>query len=226
MSTLDWNELAELALKRVVASGAEYGDIRLLDSTTQAIRGEDRRIASIREMQDGGFGIRVLYHGAWGFAASSVLSLEEAPRVAELAIEIAKGSASLASEKVKLADEPVHRDRIVTAQRIDPFAVALENKTALLLETMEYVHRQAGIVRSSASLWACRDRKLFVSTEGSRLEFDLLAVNGDFDATAVHDGRFASRSFNTPHLRMGYELIEDANFLAEARASRLRPSRK
>jgi TldD protein len=55
-----------------------------------------------------------------------------------------------------------------------------------------------------------------VSTEGSRLEFDLLALSGDVDATAVHDGRFASRSFNTPHLRMGYELIEEANFLAEA----------
>src|SRR3982074_900801 len=114
------DELAELALKRVVASGAEYGDIRLLDSTTQTIRGEDRRIASIREAQDSGFGIRVLSHGGWGFAASSILSLEEAPRVAELAIEIAKGSASLASEKVKLADEPVHRDRVVTARRIDP----------------------------------------------------------------------------------------------------------
>ncbi len=74
------DELAELALKRVVASGAEYGDIRLLDSATQTIRGEDRRIASVREMQDSGFGIRVLYHGAWGFAASSVRSLEEAPR--------------------------------------------------------------------------------------------------------------------------------------------------
>ena len=216
MSQLDWNELAELALKRVMASGAEYGDIRLLDSTTQTIRGEDRRIASIRDQQDRGFGIRVLYHGAWGFAASSVISLEEVPRVAELAIEIAKGSASLAIEKVKLADEPVHRDRIVTAHRIDPFAVALEHKTTLLLETMEYVHRQEGIVRSSASLWARRDRKLFMSTEGSRLEFDLLAVSGDFDATAVHDGRFASRTFNTPHLRTGYELIEEANFLAEA----------
>jgi Predicted Zn-dependent proteases and their inactivated homologs len=88
-------------------------------------------------------------------------------------------------------------------RRIDPFAVALETKTGLLLETMEYVHRQPGIVRSSASLWARRDRKLFVSTEGSRLEFDLLALSGDFDATAVHDGRFASRSFNTPHLRKG-----------------------
>ncbi len=73
------DELAELALKRVVASGAEYGDIRLLDSTTQTIRGEDRRIASIRESQDSGFGIRVLYHGAWGFAASSVLFAGRSP---------------------------------------------------------------------------------------------------------------------------------------------------
>src|SRR5512147_1583318 len=106
------DEVAELALKRVIASGAEYGDIRLLDSTIQTIRGEDRRIASIRDTQDRGFGVRVLYHGAWGFAASSILSLEEAPRVAELAIEIAKGSASLASERVRLADEPIHRDRV------------------------------------------------------------------------------------------------------------------
>jgi len=210
------DELAELALKRVVASGAEYGDIRILDSTAQTIRGEDQRIESIRDTLDRGFGIRVLYHGAWGFAASSVLSPEEVPRVADLAIEIAKGSASLASERVKLADEPIHRDRVVTARRIDPFAVPLETKTALLLETMESVHRQPGIVRSRASLWARRDCKLFVSTEGSRLEFDLLATSGDFDATAVYDGRFASRSFNTPHLRMGYELIEHAKFLAEA----------
>lgn len=210
------DELAELVLKRITASGAEYGDIRFLDSRIQTVSGEDRRIDSIRDQQDRGFGIRVLYHGAWGFAASSVLSLEEAPRVADLAIEIAKGSASLAIEKVKLAAEPVHRDRIVTPNRIDPFAVPLEQKTSLLLETMESVQRQAGVVRSSASLWARRDQKLFVSTEGSRLEFDLLAVGGDFDATAVHEGRFATRTFNTPYLRMGYELIEEANFLAEA----------
>ncbi len=210
------DELAELVLKRITASGAEYGDIRFLDSTIQTVSGEDRRIDAIRDQQDRGFGIRVLYHGAWGFAASSVVSLEEAPRVADLAIEIAKGSASLAIEKVKLVDEPVHRDRIVTPRRIDPFSVALEQKTALLLETMEFVHRQAGVVRSSASLWAHQDQKLFVSTEGSRLEFDLLAVGGDFDATAVHEGRFASRTFNTPYLRMGYELIEEANFLVEA----------
>ena len=137
MSSPTWDEFAELALKRIAASGAEYGDIRIQDSTTEHIEGEDRRIASIKDVRDIGFGVRVLYHGAWGFAASSILSLEEVPWVADLAVEIAKGSASVALEKVRLAQEPVHRDRVVTPYRIDPFTVPLEKKTDLLLNTME-----------------------------------------------------------------------------------------
>jgi len=215
MSGSQWDELAELALSRVRAAGVEYADIRLLDTTMRTISGEDRRIAHIRESTDRGFGIRVLHRGAWGFAASSIISLEEIPRVADLAVEIAKGSASLAITKVHLAPEPVHEDRIVTPCRLDPFAVALEEQTALLLNTMEVIQRHPGVVRSHASLWAQRDRKLFVSTEGSHLEFNLLAVQGDCTATAVHDGRFASRSFNTPHLRTGYELVRDADWARE-----------
>jgi TldD protein len=216
MSTPFWDELAELALKRLAASGAEYGDIRIQDSSTEQVHGEDRRIASIRDVRDTGFGVRVLYHGAWGFAASSILSLEEVPRVADLAVDIAKGSASIAIEKIRLVPEPVHRDRVITPSRIDPFSVPLEKKTDLLLNSMEILHRQSGIARSSASLWARRDRKLFVSTEGAHVEFDLLAGQGECTATALHDSRFASRSFNTPHLRKGYELIEEADLLREA----------
>ncbi len=63
MPNPNWDELAELALKRVTASGAEYGDVRLVRSTGQTINGEDRRIASIRDVNDTGFGVRVLYPG-------------------------------------------------------------------------------------------------------------------------------------------------------------------
>jgi TldD protein len=80
---------------------------------------------------------------------------------------------------------------------------------------MEVIQRHSGVVRSHASLWAQRDRKLFVSTEGSHLEFNLLAMQGDCTATAVHNGRFASRSFNTPHLRTGYELVRDLDWARE-----------
>lgn len=216
MSTPTWDDFAELALMRVKASGAEYGDIRIQHSTTQTISGEDRRIASVRDVEDRGFGVRVLYHGGWGFAASSILSLEEVPRVADLAVEIAKSSASVAIDKVRLVEEPVHRDRIVTPVRADPFAVPLEKKADLLLRTMDMLHRQTGVARSEAQLWARRDQKLLVSTEGTHLEFDLMAGHGECTATALYEGRFASRSFNTPHLRRGYELIEEADLVREA----------
>jgi TldD protein len=216
MNAPQWDELADIALTRLRQTGVDYGDVRILDTTAQTIHGEDRRIAGVREGSNRGIGVRALYKGAWGFAASSILSLEEIPKIADLAVEIAKGSASLAIERIRPAPEPVHRDTVVTAYRIDPFSVSLEEKTRLLLDLMETVHRQPGIVRSGANLWAQRDRKLFVSTEGSHIEFDLLALQGDFFATAVHDGRFATRTFNSPHLRMGYELIHDLDWLAQA----------
>ena len=111
---IDRDEVVDLVLARLKAAAVEYGDVRLLESRSQVISGEDRRIAPIRDMEDSGFGVRVLYQGGWGFAASSVLSLEEIPRVADLAVDIARGSASLASEKTRLVEEPVHRDRVAT----------------------------------------------------------------------------------------------------------------
>jgi TldD protein len=213
---MTWEELAELALQRIRASEAEYGDIRIQQSQTHTVAGQDRRIASVHDGRDSGFGVRVLYRGAWGFAASAVLSSEEVPRVAELALRIAKGSASLATDPVQLAPEPVHRDSVSTSFRVDPFTVPLEEKTRLLLEAMERLHQQSGVVRSRAELWARRDRKLFASTEGSHIQFDLLAVQGEMAATAAYDGRFATRTLHTPHLRTGYELVLDADFLREA----------
>ncbi|MBA2253422.1 MAG: TldD/PmbA family protein, partial [Nitrospirales bacterium] len=141
---IDREEVVELVLSRVKGSGAEYGDVRMLESRTQVLYGEDRRIARIQDSEDSGFGVRVLYQGAWGFASSSVLAAGEVRRVTELAIEIAKASATLVKDPVKLCPEPVHVDSVVTSARVDPFAVPLEEKTRLLLETMERLHKQAG----------------------------------------------------------------------------------
>lgn len=212
----DWEGLAEIVLKRVRRAGADYGDIRILDTTRQVVRGRDRRIAGVAEGREHGFGVRVLYRGAWGFAASSVMSPDQVRYVTNLALEIAKGSAALVNDPVKLAPEPVHRDTVTTPRRIDPFAVGLDEKAELVSAVMERLHEQEGVRRSAASLWAQRDVKLFASTEGTRLRFDLLAVNGNLRATAVHSGRFASRSFTTSYLRKGYELIAETDWVGEA----------
>lgn len=212
----DWAGLAELAMQRIARSGAEYGDIRIIESREQTVRGQDRRIASVGDRLDAGFGVRVLYRGAWGFAASSLIEPAEVLRVTAEAVEVARGSALLIHDPVRLAEEPVHRDEVVTVRQLDPFAVPLEQKTRLLLEVMERLHEQAGIARSSAQLWAQRDIKLFASTEGSRIRFDLLAVQGGLRATALAEGRFASRGFGTPYLRTGWDLIREADLPAQA----------
>lgn len=214
--TKDWRELADEALSRIRLAGAEYGDIRLLRSTTQTVNGEDGRISGVSDRVSRGFGVRVLYHGAWGFAASALISGAEVRRVADLAVAIAKGSAALVSDPVKLAAEPPQVMKIATPFEIDPLGVPLEERTALLLESMEVIQSQSGIARSAAQIWAHRDEKLFASTEGARIDFDLRAIHGELRATAVHEGRFASREFNTPYLRTGYELIRTANLKTEA----------
>lgn len=212
----EWDALADAALQRVRTAGASYGDIRILDTTVQSIRGRDGRIAGVGDSRSIGFGVRVLHRGAWGFAASALLTEAEARRVADLALEIARGSASLIRTAVRLAPEPPHTDTVVTPRAVDPFTIGLDQKTALLLEVMERMQRQEGIARTSASLWTQRDVKLFASTDGARVRFDLLATHGDCGATAIHDGRFASREFNTPYWRCGYELIQDADLPAQA----------
>ena len=209
-------ELAELALRRARRAGAEYADVRVIDTTRQNIAGRDGRIARMNDARDRGLGVRVLYKSGWGFAASPIRSGAEATRLADLAIEIAKASATLATERIRLADEPVHKDNVRTPFETDPLAVAQERKTGLLLAAMETMQSQPGIRRSRASFWTQRDQKLFASSEGSRIAFDLLASHASIGATAVAEGRFASRSCETPYLRAGFELIEQANLGAEA----------
>ena len=213
---VSWDELADAVLKTVRRAGAEYGDVRILRTTRQTVRGRDRRIAGVSDAREVGFGVRVLYRGGWGFAASSSVSIPDAVMTATAAVDIAKASSTLLKEPVKLAGEPVHEDSVVTPREIDPFALSLEDKTALLLEAMERMQANDAIRTSSGSLWAQRDEKLFASTEGSRIRFDLLACQGEIGATAVRDGQFASRGYNTPYARTGFELVRNADLVGQA----------
>ncbi len=212
----DWPSLAQLALSRIKAGGCSYGDIRLLETHNQSVRAEDRRIASVGERFDSGFGIRALYQGAWGFAASADFTPEEIERTADRAVEIARASHSLMKSPVTLAEEPVHKDRVATAFQIDPFTVPLEEKCNMLLKVSEILHKESGVIRSSGSLWAQRDIKHFASTEGTAIDFDLLAVGGGFSATAKGEDDFQSRDFSIPFWRKGYEHITAADFVSQA----------
>ncbi len=211
-----WPELAQLALDRIQRNGCSYGDIRLLETRNQSVRAEDQRISGIVDRFDSGFGVRALYQGAWGFAASPDFSSEAVQTAADRAVEVARASHSLMKVPVRLAGEPIHVDRVVTPRKVDPFSVSLEEKCSLLQRAGEIVHKQKGVIRSSGLLWTQRDVKHFASTEGTRLDFDLLAIGGRLGATARKDDDYQSREYFVPFFRSGYEHILDHDMIGHA----------
>ncbi len=208
--------LAAIALERLRKGGCAYGDIRLLRTRRQTIRGRDGRIDGVEDGVDHGFGVRALYRGAWGFAASPVITAAEVRRVADLAVEVARASATRVQAPVELLPEPPHVDQFVSPRSENPFEVPLADRCGVLLAAMDAMRAPTEIKTARGSLWSQQDLKYFASTEGAGIDFDLLAINGEISATAVAGDAFASRSFMTPYIREGYERIRGVNWNAEA----------
>lgn len=67
-----------------------------------------------------GFGVRVLYRGAWGFAAGS--DLDAIPAVFTRALDNAKTAALRLKRPIRLADKQVHTGRFSSLKALKTFA--------------------------------------------------------------------------------------------------------
>src|SRR3954453_4659347 len=104
---LPLSALTDAALTRAIDLGCEHADIRVERIRTQTISLRDARLESLADGEDLGLAVRVIHEGTWGFAAGVVLTAAEAVRLAEAAVAAAKVSASVKSDLVALAPEPV-----------------------------------------------------------------------------------------------------------------------
>jgi TldD protein len=132
-AALPLSHLADAALSRARDLGAGHADLRIERVRTGAVRLRDARLASTGDDTDAGLAVRVLVDGVWGFAAATDLTDASAVRAAEQAVEMARVSTPLASERVELAAEPVHSGaQWVSAYDIDPFDVPAAERAELL----------------------------------------------------------------------------------------------
>ena len=110
-AALPYRALGDAALQRARELGATHADFRFERVRWQDIRVRDDALQGTADDQDLGFAVRVIHGGAWGFASGVHLTADEAVRVAEAAIEVAKVSSALTTVPVEIADEPVVRRR-------------------------------------------------------------------------------------------------------------------
>jgi len=135
---LPLRRLADAALTRARELGAEHADLRVERIRDQSMSLRDARLDGTSDREDVGLAVRVVHDGTWGFASDVALTPEAAVRIAERAVEVAKVSRPLSTERVVLADEPAHGDvTYVSAYEVDPFTVPDGDKVSVVAEWSE-----------------------------------------------------------------------------------------
>ena len=224
-------DIIAVALEAATAAGATYADARVVDTAEEEIGVASGVVEGVERSDSFGLGVRAIADGAWGFASSNVVTPASAIRVAREAVAIARASALVASAPVHLAPVTPARGTLSSHAEIDPFAVSLEDKLALLFAADDALRSQPAVTLTKAELSFRRQHWWFGSTEGALIEQTAIESGASIVAYAVDDGEVVSRSYPNSHgggwsqagweYVIGLDLIGNAPRVAEQAAALL-----
>jgi TldD protein len=192
-------EFTESVLDAARAAGAEYADVRVLDTESRSLAVRNGATEGIESGASFGFGVRVITGGAWGFAASAEVTPEAAVRVARQAVAIAKASATVGAHRVSLADVAAFSDAWSGACVIDPLTVSTEQCLEILLAADGAMRSVPGVSVARGEMSFLRSRKTLASTAGSFIEQSWVESSAGIVASAVAEGEAFNRSYPNSH---------------------------
>ncbi|MFI9260765.1 TldD/PmbA family protein [Streptomyces sioyaensis] len=207
--------LADAALARARALGADHADFRLERIRSAAWRLRDARTSGTSDTTDLGYAVRVVHGGAWGFASGVDLTMDAAARVAAQAVAMAKLSAKViraagSDERVELAAEPAHPDRTwISSYDINPFDVPDAEKTGLLADWSARLLAAEGVSHADASLLTVQENKFYADTAGTSTTQQRVRLHPQLTAVAVDpvSGDFDSMRTLAPPVGRGWEYL-------------------
>lgn len=216
-----YKKLALYALDVARSLGASYADARYVETKTETVETGYQYLLGAGIDRSSGLGVRVIVNGAWGFASAAALTRDGVEKAVRMAVAIAKASAKARIRPVELVSEKAYTDSWSSPVKIDPFTVPVETKVALLLEAEKIMNKVRGVKVTGASLTFIRERKLFVSTEGSVIEQTFFRSGCGieahaFDEDGQHQVRSWPNSFGGQYELGGYEVIEKWKLLDNA----------
>ncbi|MCB9651165.1 MAG: TldD/PmbA family protein [Deltaproteobacteria bacterium] len=189
-------ELAYIAVEEAIRLGASYADARYELRHEEQILTSNGRLEHVSTGLERGLGLRVLVRGSWGFVGISEPNRHDVAVAARRAVETARAAAILQDQPVELARQTPQRSLFRTQIRRDPLAVPVEDKVALLLGLDDKLRSVAGVSLARSHFSALRQRRIFVSSEGSELDQELVTTGVGCQAGAVDaDGALQIRSF-------------------------------
>lgn len=212
--------LMQHALDVAKSGGASYADVRVSARRQQNVNVRDRIVVGVSDVDTFGMGVRTLVDGAWGFAATSLLTRDSVAGIARAATDQAKANRASQLRPVVLAPTPGNqvgewKSPITT----DPFTVAIPDKVALLLSATEAALKVKGVRTASASMFFLREEKTLMTSDGSYIVQTIYRASPTVSVTAVSAdfSDFQSVASNDiPPKGLGYEHVLNSKLAERA----------
>ncbi len=213
-------EKLQRILEFLTSRGCRYADARYEEHFEQEIFVENGVLKSMTHVNHSGTGIRALYNDGWGFAATDEKGESAIEKAALKALEIAQSSNKRSNKPVILAQEPVHRASFRSFVQMDPFQISDKEKIELLKQASLRAKNVEGVARATGSMRFKKIRKVFLNTEGSTIEQEILISGAGITAQAVGEGGFQTRSypasFGGDHSTKGWEFVLEMDLVTNA----------
>ncbi len=201
---------ADAALDRARALGASYAALRIERIRSQHLSLRDARLEGSHDGLDVGLSVRVVHDGTWGFAAGVDVTPEEAARLAEQAVAVARIAAGMSTERIELADESVYPDvSWASAYDVDPFTVADADKIELLAEWSRRLLDADSVDHVTASLQQVLENKFYADSAGTVTTQQRVRLHPVLEALAVDEegGGFDTMRTLAPPAGRGWEYL-------------------
>ena len=205
------------ALKKLTEQGASYADVRYYPQEDSSILVMfNGNLLHFQNQQEKGYGVRVLFNGAWGFAASSDLAKKDL--TFRTALENARTAARRIKSPVLLADKEVLSGEFISPCALDPFEVETKEQITMM-QWLDRQINQEGVVNRQVVIQTNRKNIHYYDTEGAEIEktitdiYPFISVMGTDD-----DGVMQERKYQPPRLydTRGWEIMRRENWEKEA----------
>ncbi len=208
-----FSDFGKIALEEAGKKGASYADIRISEILREVLTVKNGEPEAVNFLQTKGFGVRVVADGAWGFAGSVDINKEEIMRTVEKAVSIARASALLKKKEAVLIREEAREDQYVSSFQKDPFEIPVEEKLDVLVQAGRILKEQSPLIKAAYTYYrGYRENKLFMNSEGAKINQQTTWCGGGLSAIAVRNGEMQTRSypssFGGNNATSGYEFFE------------------
>ncbi len=183
--TCDIMKIEEYAIELAMKLGAVYADLRMENLRKEAILVKDGKVEKTTSELQRGMGIRVLL-GTWGFASTTELVKPTINQAVKTAVSMAKAVKHRVEGRI--AGAGITEARTHIRRKIDPFEVEPSEKIELCLEADRRARVDDHVKRTSAAIAAQKLQKLFLSSEGARVQSDSVITYAEVFALAKKGG--------------------------------------